>query len=1163
MSLRFITGRSGVGKTKFIQSEIAEMLKQDPMGTPIIVIVPDQISFSMEHSLSVDYGLKGIIRAQVLTFKRLAWRILQETGGITRKEVDGFGYRMLVRSVLEENQREFKVFRQAASKKGFTEQISDLMKEFSRYALDGETMHQVLEQLKTSGTPQSLIDKADDLTLLLTKLEEKLGTTYVDSEGHLSLLTTQIQYAEIVKGAHIYIDGFESFTTREYEIITELMKYGATVTVVLPMEVNSTSYASHELFSTPVRTYAHLKELAHVAAIELDEPVHLTMSKRFKVASLAHLEAAFDQYPATIKEAEDAVTIIEASDPRAEIHAIARTIRRLTMEGKRYRDVAILYREPEKYDVLFETIFTHYNIPVFISRKKPMLHHPLIEFSRSVMEAVTAGWSFEAIFRAVKTDLFFPHREDSTLWRERADRLENHCLARGIYGSRWFDEKRWHVQRYRGLELRTNVQTDEELALEKEIHLIRDTIRTPLKSLEEKLKQAKNGQEIAAALFNFMENLHVYDKMIDLRAEEERAGHLLNATEHEQAWNEWIRVLDQFVLMFGDKEMSLTEAVKILDEGFDSLEFTRIPPSIDQVTVSTIELSNLMNTDIVFVLGVNEGVLPLRGDHEGLLSDSEREWFTNLGFELAPTSKAKLMDESYMAYRAFTSAREKLYVSYPIADEEGKALFPSLYIARINQLLANCPVIQAVLDPAELPEVGHRLEYISHPRATLPFAAMKLKEAALQVEIRPEWQAALAYYHRNELWKPIMERISRPMVEGNRTDRLQPELTAGLYGESFITSVSRIESYYSCPFQHYASFGLKLKERAEYTLEAPDIGDLFHAALKWVSDEVNRLGKTWDELTREQCWAIARQAVEEITPYFFNQILLSTSRYRYIQRKLVQIIQRTIHSMSTQAGVSTFRPVAIEAGFGPGESLPPLEIKLQDGRSMQLQGRIDRIDATEIDGKKYLRVVDYKSSARDLQLAEVYYGLSLQMLTYLDVALEYSEELLGYHADPAGLLYMHVHNPMIRTGETLTQELIEEEIIKSYKMRGYLLDRPEVVERMDEDIGRSSNVIPAAIKKDGTFTKRSKVLASDDLQVMRKYVKTRHQKAGNAMLFGDTRVFPYKLKERMPCQFCAYRSVCQFDQTDPSQHYRHYDLLDAETSLEKMREEVIANEHTD
>ena len=316
------------------------------------------------------------------------------------------------------------------------------------------------------------------------------------------------------------------------------------------------------------------------------------------------------------------------------------------------------------------------------------------------------------------------------------------------------------------------------------------------------------------------------------------------------------------------------------------------------------------------------------------------------------------------------------------------------------------------------------MTYISHPRTALPYVAMRLKEAELLRKIAPEWQAVLAYYEEDPYWSSVIGRIRRPVEVGNKTERLHPEMTAGLYGESFVSSVSRIESYYSCPFQHYASYGLGLRERSEYTLEAPAIGDLFHAALKWVSDETMRLGKSWAELTKEECWTLARDAVEDISPYFFNRILSSTSRYVYIKRKLTQIIQRTIYSLSTQAKSTVFKPVAIEAGFGPGEELPPLEIPLRRGDTMKMRGRIDRIDATEISGKNYIRVVDYKSSARSLDLTEVYYGLSLQMMTYLDVALEHADDLLGFHADPAGVLYMHVHNPMIRPGTELTPDLL-------------------------------------------------------------------------------------------------------------------------------------------
>ncbi|MHA6258432.1 helicase-exonuclease AddAB subunit AddB [Sporosarcina sp. CAU 1771] len=1158
MSLRIINGRSGSGKTTFIQREIAQELEHRPMGTPIFILVPDQMSFSMEHSLSVNFGLNGLIRGQVSTFKRLAWRVLQEAGGITRKEVDGFGYRMLVRSVLEDNRDEFKLFKQAASKRGFTEQIGDLLKEFSRYCLDFSTMNSLHESLKEANAPRTLLDKASDLELLLTKIEERLGTSFVDSEGHLALLAAQIKHAEFLQGSDIYIDGFENFTTREYEILTELMKIANRITVVLPMEGALTGFGDHELFFNPVRTSLRLRELARSESIEVEEDVYLSETQRFQNTDLHHLEAAFDTYPTPEKSAEGHVKLIEAADPRAEIHAVAREIRKRMLLGKRYKDISILYRQPETYDELIETIFPHYDIPVFISRKKTMLHHPLIEFSRSILEAVISGWSYESIFRAVKTDLFFPHGEVKEIWRDRADRLENYVLAHGIYGSRWFDDARWHVKKYRGLELYSDVQTDEERAMEEELHLVRDQLRTPLEAFEKQMKQSKNGQEVAEALFHFMENLKVYDKIIDLRAEEERAGRLLGATEHEQAWAGWMNVLDQFVLMFGEKAMNPKEAARILDEGFDSLEFTRIPPSLDQVTVSTIEVSSLMDIDVVFVLGVNDGVLPQRMDNEGILSDADREWFNEVGFELAPTSKTKLMDETFIAYRAFTAAKEELIVSYPVADEEGKALIPSLYITRIQQLLSGTNITYAVTDPSELPSGADEFSYISHPRAALPYVSMKLREGKLS----PEWQAVMAYYEEDAYWSSVTKGIRSAMDGRSATEKLRPEVTTGLYGESFVSSVSRIESYYSCPFQHYATYGLGLRERSEYTLEAPAIGDLFHAALKWVSDEVMRLEKSWAELTKEECWKLAQDAVDVLSPYFFNRILLSTNRYVYIKRKLMRIIQRTIYSLNTQAKATQFRPIAIEAGFGPGEELPSLKIPLRRGDTMQMRGRIDRIDATEIDGKSYVRIVDYKSSSRALDLSEVYYGLSLQMMTYLDVALENAEDWLGVYADPAGVLYMHVHNPMIRTGKELSAELLEAEIAKEYKMKGYVLDLPNVVSGMDDGMGQSSTIIPAGFKKDGDFTKASKVLSKDDMQMMRSYVRTRHQMAGNGMLAGDARVFPYKLRDQMPCQFCSYLSVCQYDPGDPTQPIRAYDVMDSEQSLEKMREEVAENEHT-
>lgn len=1162
MTLRFITGRSGTGKTYTIEQEIVQALRQDPLGAPIVLIVPDQMSYSMEHSLAAEFGLNGMVRAQVLTFKRLAWRVLQETGGITRKEVDGFGYRMLIRSVLEENREDFKLFRQAADKRGFTEQVEGVLKEFSRYCLDHATLAELHTQLADVSAPRSLVDKAGDLSLLLEKVEERLGTSYVDSEGHLAMLSSQVKFSSYIQEADIYIDGFELLTNREHEILRELLKTAKRVTVALPTDEAQQAAEDHELFFSPMRTKQLISKIAREEAVEIETELCMTIQRRFRNPDVFHVEAQFDKYPPTPQLSNGDVRVIEATDRRAELHAVARSIRNLVMTGKRYNDIAILYRQPEVYDELIETIFPQYDIPVFISQKKPMLHHPLIEFTRSVLEAVTGNWSYESIFRAVKTDLFFPQGEDRQIWRERADRLENYVLAHGIHGHRWFDDVRWRVKKYRGLELHTEVQTDEELAMQAELHSVRDLIRGPLDSFGKKLKAAKDGRHAAEALFAFMEELHVYDKIIDLRREEELAGRLLGASEHEQAWTGWINVLDQFVLMFGDAEMSAKDAARVLDEGFDTLEFARIPPSLDQVTVMTIDLATFLSIDEVFVIGTNDGVLPQRIDNEGLISDSDRQWFETVGFELAPSAKSRLMDETYKAYRAFTAASEGLTITYPIADETGKALLPSLYIPRLHQLFEGLTTAIVVSDPLDLPSDSDELPYISHPKPVLPYASAQIRNAELGQPLSPLWQAVVAYYEDDPLWASILTSIQGKRKQGTDTERLTPDLTHGLYGETMTSSVSRVESYYSCPFQHFATYGLGLRERTEFTLEAPAIGDLFHAALKWVSDEIMRTSATWSGLTKEDCFRLAHDAVEGIAPFFFHRILLSTSRHVYIKRKLTRIIQRTLFALRSQATASSFEPIAVEVGFGPGEQMPPLSIPLKRGGSMNLRGRIDRVDASTVQDKTYLRIVDYKSSAKALDLTEVYYGLSLQMLTYLDVALEHADDWLQLHADPAGMLYVHVHNPMIRSIQELSEAAVEEEMLKSYSMKGYVLENLSVVKEMDSGIEKSSKIIPARVKKDGSFYATSKVLAPDDMQMLRGVVRSRHRQAGDAMLAGDTRVYPYKLKERMPCTFCPYKSVCQFDTTDPNASYRNYEELSAQASLEKMRKEAQTHAHT-
>ncbi len=332
MSLRIVSGRSGTGKTRFIQQEIIDTLQESRLGDPMFYIVPDQMSFSAEYQLAVDYGLNGLIRAQVTTFKRLAWRVLQETGGIAKEEISGFGYRMLIRSLLEENKDQFKLFKRAATKRGFTDQIEVLLKEFNRYCMDFQTMSNVLNDLTHVNAPKTLIDKSSDLVMMLDLMEQKLGTSYIDGEGYLTLLANNIKNSTLLSTSEIYIDGFTSFTTREFEIIQALMKQVKRITISLPMESLADALDEQSLFYQPANTCSRLLDIAQAEHIDVEETVHLAESKRFNNAELAHMERNFDQLPPTEIATEGNLHIIEAANRRAEIHATARHIRELMQQ---------------------------------------------------------------------------------------------------------------------------------------------------------------------------------------------------------------------------------------------------------------------------------------------------------------------------------------------------------------------------------------------------------------------------------------------------------------------------------------------------------------------------------------------------------------------------------------------------------------------------------------------------------------------------------------------------------------------------------------------------------------------------------------------------------------------------------------------------------------
>lgn len=1136
-------------------------MAEDPSGTPVIYLVPEQMTFQSEYKLIRSKGVKGMMRAQVYSFTRLAWRVLQETGGMARYHLKQTGIHVLLTKIVEHEKEHLKVFAKSAEASGFIQQLEEMLTEFKRYTITPELLKAQREALLAKGelVPQEVLlaDKLHDLYLVLGRLETELAGRYVDSEDYLRLLAEKVPYAHQLRETEIYVDGFHSFTPQERLVLQALMSTSRRVTVALTLDqVYEQPPHELDLFHLTGTTCHQLLQAAREVGCEVETPVLLSAGSRFANTALAHVEAYYDSRPAVPYHGSDKVHLLAAVNRRAEVEGVAREIVRLVRdEHYRWRDFAILLRNSEDYQPLIETIFEDYEIPVFLDQKRSMLNHPLVELIRSSLDVICGNWRYEAVFRCLKTELLFPVHADRKTMREAVDRLENVALAYGIQGERWYRAEPWRYRRQATLDGRQQPPTEEERRIEEEVNALRLQLVQHLRCLQQEMDQAVTIRERCTALYRFLEDLDVPRKIEILRDEVLEQGDLEKAREHEQVWGAVVDLLDQIVEMTGEERVSFDLFRKMMETGLESMRFSLVPPAMDQVLVANMERSRYSDVKCTFILGVNDGIIPAKPQERGIISEEERARLLDRGMELAPGSRQQLLDEQFLIYLALASPSERLYLSYPLADEEGQALLPSVLIKRIQDLL---PDIEERLITGEPNEEGVEQQrlFITNPSKALSYLAYQLQAAKRGYPLHPLWWDVYNWFIENTEWREQARRILASLFYRNEAKALDKEISRSLYGTRLKLSVSRMEKFQSCPFSQFVAYGLKLGERQIYRLEAPDIGQLFHAALKMMADELRQQGKDWADLSREECEQLAREMVERLAPTIQREILFSTNRYQYMKNKLQKVVGRASVILSEHAKRSGFSPVGLEIGFGPRETLPPLTFTLKNGITMEVIGRIDRVDRAEGSGGVLLRIIDYKSSQKGLNLADVYFGLALQMLTYLDVVLTHAKTWLGTEALPAGVLYFHVHNPLIQAKGMLPQDEIERELFKKFKMKGLLLADTEAVQLMDTSLESGySQMIPVGLKKDGGFYSNSSVISQEDFEHVRTFVRRKMTEIGERLTEGEIAIHPYKLKQNTPCTWCEYRPVCQFD---PSLETNAYRVLTAERGddiLHKMRSE--------
>ena len=1127
MGIRFIYGRAGSGKSRFCLTQIKKKL-EDKKNNKLVLIVPEQYTFQTEKKLLDIIGEKALLKTQVLSFKRMAEIVFEECGGRVHKIMDDEGKNMLIYKLLQEKGDELKYFNKISRQQGFIDIISKTFTEFKKYNISKEML---LEGEKNTDD-EELKEKLNDLINLYSDYNERIESNVIDSDDELTILAKKLKCCHIYDDSEIWIDEFTTFTPQQLEVIKELAFKANKINITLCIDESGSNKNSDvtDIFNSLKNTEKKILNIMEENNISYLNPIDLNKEYpyRFKDSEeLKHIERHFFTYPFRIYSGKNKdVRLYKANNTYDEVDIIAKDIVRLVRDkGYRYKDIAVVCRNIDSYEKITSVVFNQYNIPYFLDKKIEVLSNPLVILILSAFEILIQNWSYESVFKYLKSGLI-------NIEREYIDILENYILAHGIKGFRWTTE-----------EVNDGYFESEDIYENKDELLIKEImeeVREPIIKFHNKIKGKNNKtvREICIAIYELLIELDVFNKIDDWIEVFSQEGLEGKIREYEQIPSMVIEILDQAVDVIGEEEISPKDFYKVLNAGFQSKEIGVIPVALDQVNIGDIARVKGRDVKALYIIGVNDGVLPSTNKEEGILSDRDREILKEIGIELAATTKARAFEEQFMVYTALTIASNYMMITYPMADFEGKSLRPSIIIPRLKRILLN---LKEESDIFNYNDKYDEFNKVTTPISTFNELILALRMQADKEEIDEYWKEVFSWYMNNESFKKKTEIIFKGIDYSNMGETIQRDKIRRLYENdngNLRFNVSRLEKYAECPFSYFIQYGLKAKDRKIYEFSAPDIGSFMHEILDKFTNKVKNENLSWSELSKDKCRNIVNELIDIKLKEDKNSILNSTKRYKYFTDRFKRIVAKSVSIISEQMKRGKFEVFKNEFEFGSSEGGEPIKLDLPTGERVYLTGRIDRIDTLDMDGNTYLRVIDYKSGSKKFDLTELYYGLQIQLLVYLDALIKNADYILNKGVMPGAILYFKIDDPIIKGNKNLEEEEIQKQVLDKLKMNGLLLKDAKLIRAMDSTMDTYSLIIPAGFKKDGEFSARSSVATEEQFNILREYVNNKMVELCTDMLSGKIKIEPTKINKRGYCEFCDYSSICQFDTSIKDNKYR-------------------------
>ncbi|MCP9329145.1 PD-(D/E)XK nuclease family protein [Liquorilactobacillus satsumensis] len=1179
MSLGFILGKASLDHQKELFTQLVALRKKDPQGK-FYFLVPNHIKFASE--VKVLRQLQALQKeqttlfaenaVQVFSFSRLAWYFLKETPFYQTPRISEAGLNMIIQDILQRHQHELTIFKSEQAQLGFVSQLRTQLEEFQRGCITGEDVAQFAFESQTKAELQA---KLHDLALIYADYTQQTMGKYLDNAAILEELARTLGEMDL-QHSYFFIYGFTQFTASELRLVTTLTKKAGAVLVSLVLDRPYVEQppAPYELFRRSGLLYFKLVQFAHKEKIPLLTD-KFAGTRRIENATLRELEDYWiDSSRMTPrKEKKETVTtglhFCAATDRYHEVAAVATRLRQMVaFKGYHYHDFVVITRHLDLYQDVIGPVFKQFEIPFFIDLQKQMRDHPLVEFISALFAVQRRYYRYDDMMRLLKTELLLPQEDGKELsinsFRDYLDVTENLILKFGYEGKRWLQADDWEYYRFSTAD--TGIRTEFEEEQTKKVNCIRHFIKKILPPFFKKMAAAETGRQGAAILCNFLVENGIVKRLYEWRDQELAAGNLTEAARPEETWNTFCQLLDEYVVTLGDRKFEIERFSELLQSGFEGAEYRQVPSTLDQVIVSETGMVQMNDRKVTFLIGATDTVMPDRVSATTVLSDDERLFLAPVLAAdqfLNEESEQQLAAEPFLAYLAFMSSSDVLFISYPLSSDGSGALKPSPYLERLRQYFALS--YEHLGAPPQLSEQDSAIlkQYVGTKRTTLSYLLDISRQAKEEQQLLPAfWQKLYQFLSTDTQSALLTKKLFASLDYRNVPEKLRPETVELLYGKTINTSISKLEEFYANEYAYFLKYGLKLQERDVFELSPANTGEFFHLALDSLVKAVNQKKLDLAELSATELNTQLKGIVEQMLKLPQFQILNSSKRMQYLSRQLEKTVRQISWALRQQSTRSQMRPQQTEVLFGhmgSEEGLRALQFDLPHARKVNVRGKIDRIDQIKTKDGLYLGIVDYKSSTHKFDFRDAFYGVSLQMLTYLDALLKNLDLIAAdQNVKPAGALYMHLYNPKLQMKQLLKQSQADA-WLKANKYDGLLVAQPELLEQLDQDLDGDnsghSKIYPFKKNKQGAFnsssSQRHQLVTMDELLLLLQHNETLIQHAAARIFAGENALNPVQWPDkRTALQYSPFKSIFQFDAMLPENNYR---LLPTATPQEILR----------